>query len=485
MVTVAEDEAAAVWDLSGLTNAEVASESAMPPALLLTGHSKPVVSVAYSPSGRWIATGSKDATARIWDAQSGHSVRTLTGHGHWVLAVTFSPDAKRLLTASADHTARIWDLETGAFLPLTGHTGAVLHAAWSSDGNAVATGSLDRTARLWNVENGTLLRPPLIGHKDGVSSLAFSPDGTHLVTGSQDHTARIHAAFPWKLDEYPGAADQPLEERIAQYKAEYWPRFARQAGSRLFPERDALAGAARRVETRDRGEFNVAVVAKAKVRPARPIPQRNPLAGPSQIDLTNKYNAALNEAWQPAVGLDDLGQDLSRLPPGLQSLGGVVFDVRGVIQLGRPDPSWSMLPGSVRRIQIGRRLRPFHVLQGTANREREDAVIGTYRLVYADGQRREIEIRYGRDVRDWWGPNDPRLPTGRSQIAWTDPIRATLGQYIPFVPGPHASTDSANLTVRLFRTTYDNPRPSETVVGADFTSWMTQSAPFLVALTVE
>jgi hypothetical protein len=305
------------------------------------------------------------------------------------------------------------------------------------------------------------------------------------VTGSQDHTARIHTAFPWNPDDYPGDPAQTLHERMAQYKSECWTRLAGEARSRKDPKGNSLSGVAREVETRDRGEFYVPAGGETRVRPARPIPGRDPRAGPDQIDLSGQYNAALNEPWQPAVGLDDAGQDLSRLPLGLHSLGGVVFDIRGVIQLGRSGADWSTLPTSVCGVQVGRRLRQIHLLHGTAHREREGAVIGSYRLNYEDGQTREIEICYGRDVRDWWGSNDPKPTGGRSQVVWTTPVERTLGQYIDFVPGPHAAADSTAEAVRLFKTTYDNPRPSETVVSLDFTSTLTQSAPFVVAITVE
>jgi len=157
----------------------------------LEGHAGQVYSVAFSPDGERLATGSWDKTAKIWNVETGQEYLTLEGHANLVSSVAFSPDGKRLATGSDDKTAKIWNVETGQeFLKLEGHANWVRSVAFSPDGERLATGSWDKTAKIWNVETGQEFLT-LEGHADLVSSVAFSTDGKRLATGSIDGTAKI------------------------------------------------------------------------------------------------------------------------------------------------------------------------------------------------------------------------------------------------------------------------------------------------------
>jgi WD40 repeat protein len=197
LATGSSDKTAKIWDLeSGKA------------ALTLEGHAAAVWSVAFSPDGRRLATGSDDNTAKIWDLESGKAALTLEGHAAAVWSVAFSPDGRRLATGSDDNTAKIWDLESGkAALTLEGHAAAVWSVAFSPDGRRLATGSSDKTAKIWDLESGKAALT-LEGHAAAVRSVAFSPDGRRLATGSSDKTAKI-----WDIES--GKAALTLEGHAA------------------------------------------------------------------------------------------------------------------------------------------------------------------------------------------------------------------------------------------------------------------------------
>ncbi len=181
----------------------------------LEGHADDVTSVAWSPDGMRVVSGSRDNTLRIWDATSGESLLTLEGHGDGVVSVAWSPDGACIVAASWGEALRIWDVASGESLRiLKGHRGPVSSVAWSPDGSLIVSGSDDETLRIWDSagyqplntdfvtrRDGETLRTQdsaseesfqvLIGHAGEVTSVSWSPDGTRIVSGSNDNTLRI------------------------------------------------------------------------------------------------------------------------------------------------------------------------------------------------------------------------------------------------------------------------------------------------------
>jgi hypothetical protein len=172
---------------------------------VLSGHSDGVSSVAYSPDGWYIASGSLDNTIRIWNAESGRELRTLSGHSDTVRSVAYSPDGRYLASGSDDRTIRIWDAESGQELRrLSGHSGLVLSVAYSPDRRYIASGSDDNTIMIWDAESDRGPRR-LLGHSSRVYSLVYSPDGRYIASGSEDKTVRIwDAESGSELRTFPG-----------------------------------------------------------------------------------------------------------------------------------------------------------------------------------------------------------------------------------------------------------------------------------------
>jgi len=110
--------------------------------LAFSGHTSTVMSVVFSPDGRYALTGSTDNSAQLWDTVSGQTIHIFSGHTDRVYSVAFSSDGRFILTGSYDKTARLWDIASGQTVrTFSGHTAAVRSVAFSSDGRYILTGS--------------------------------------------------------------------------------------------------------------------------------------------------------------------------------------------------------------------------------------------------------------------------------------------------------------------------------------------------------
>jgi WD40 repeat protein len=184
IVSGSDDRTLRLWDVR--TGAGIGAP--------LRGHEDKVTSVAFSPDGRRIVSGSWDTTLRLWDARTGASVGTpLQGHEAVIWSVAFSPDGSRIVSGSDDRTLRLWNARTGASVgvPLQDLQGRTWSVAFSPDGSRIVSGSASNILQIWDARTGASVGAPLRGHEGEVTSVAFSPDGSRIVSGSWDKTLRL------------------------------------------------------------------------------------------------------------------------------------------------------------------------------------------------------------------------------------------------------------------------------------------------------
>jgi len=200
LVSASDDKLIRVWDLeTGKTVRTLRGQ-------IGAGSEGKIYAMALSPDGRWLAAGGFMAnftgnnheeigTIRLYNFTSGKLVTLLKGHTNAVASLAFSPDNRYLVSGSGDNNAIIWNLESkasalGGSKKLSGHTDAIYAVAFTSDSQRVVTGSLDHSLRLWRVQDGGLITT-LKGHTDKVYAVAISPQEDIIASGSDDYTIRL------------------------------------------------------------------------------------------------------------------------------------------------------------------------------------------------------------------------------------------------------------------------------------------------------
>ena len=167
---------------------------------LLMGHQEGVASVAYSPDGKILASGSREGKLLLWDVSTGKVIKRFMGHQAEILGVAFSPDGNILASCGGrtDESVILWDVNSGVMLTIfTEHSDKVSNVIFSPDGKFLASSTeYENEVILWDVES-LRLKKFILGHKDGVQSIAFSPDGSILAGGSDWSDNSIHL---WNTD---------------------------------------------------------------------------------------------------------------------------------------------------------------------------------------------------------------------------------------------------------------------------------------------
>jgi serine/threonine protein kinase/Tol biopolymer transport system component len=155
------------------------------------GHASAIQAVAWSPDGRYIASGGSPNTVCVWDASTNDTVTVYQGHSDEVRVVAWSPNSQLIASASIDHTVRIWDANTKDVIFTNRRSSGVTHAlTWSPDGRYIAFGNSDHTIQVWDIAAKRKLFT-YRGHSGSVRAVAWSPDGKRIASAGNDHTVQV------------------------------------------------------------------------------------------------------------------------------------------------------------------------------------------------------------------------------------------------------------------------------------------------------
>src|SRR3989442_276730 len=150
-----------------------------------------ITAVAISESGQYWAAGGRRGEVRMWREAGQMLHLAWQAHTDLVLSLAFSPDERLLASGSLDGSVKLWDVESRAPLWSGWHTKGTFCLAFSPDGSLLASGRFDATVRLWDARRGTALED--VPHSGPVLSLAWSPDGRLLASSDFAGTIRLWA----------------------------------------------------------------------------------------------------------------------------------------------------------------------------------------------------------------------------------------------------------------------------------------------------
>ncbi|CAE6514629.1 unnamed protein product, partial [Rhizoctonia solani] len=162
--------------------------------MIVHGGTSKINSVAFSPDGNCVVSGSSDGTVRMWNAHNAYSIGVaLEGHTYSVQSLAYSPLGRIIASASFDRTIRLWDVNTRQQLGQSIECNRAFHSvAFSPDAKLIASGCTSGSSaynrgpavQLWDVEKRAAASKPFKGQTGDIKSVQFSPDGSRLVSGS-------------------------------------------------------------------------------------------------------------------------------------------------------------------------------------------------------------------------------------------------------------------------------------------------------------
>ncbi len=163
--------------------------------MILKGHTSQITSLAFSPDGMKLYSGSIDQSIRCWNVATGETeqVFNVLGSSAGVTSLAVSGDGTKLICGCLDATARVFNVQTGKETRmLKGHVGPVMHVAYAPDGLTVATASQDKYLALWSVSKGEVVK--VFQHPKEVTAVIYSADGNQLITSCADGRIRFCSA---------------------------------------------------------------------------------------------------------------------------------------------------------------------------------------------------------------------------------------------------------------------------------------------------
>lgn len=199
LFTGSQDRTIKMWDISGVPS--TSTDTSGPPVkckslATLKAHDKDINALDVAPNDRFLASGSQDKTAKVYEIEyirSGAGVRgqlrllgTCKGHKRGVWTVRFGRAERVLATGSGDRTVRLWSLDDFACVKtFEGHTNSVLRVDFVNAGMQMVSAASDGLVKLWNVREEEYVAT-MDGHEDKVWALAVSRDERTIVSGAAD-----------------------------------------------------------------------------------------------------------------------------------------------------------------------------------------------------------------------------------------------------------------------------------------------------------
>ncbi|KAI1904052.1 hypothetical protein AGOR_G00001710 [Albula goreensis] len=149
-------------------------------------------SIAYSPDGKYLASGAIDGIINIFDIATGKLLHTLEGHAMPIRSLTFSPDSQLLVTASDDGYIKIYDVQHANLAgTLSGHGSWVLNVAFSPDHTHFVSSSSDKSVKVWDASSRACVNT-FFDHQDQVWSVKYNGDGSKIVSAGDDRAIHIY-----------------------------------------------------------------------------------------------------------------------------------------------------------------------------------------------------------------------------------------------------------------------------------------------------